>query len=73
MNIVLLLDIIGEKININSEVVTSQPHWFSGSQLYISKFSIFNNFLVYCPIFMKLAPNSLVLEILPLWAWFYCF
>ena len=35
-----------KKINIQCELVTSQPHWFSGSQLDISIFSIFNNFLV---------------------------
>ena len=50
MNIVLLLAIIGEKINIHCGVVTSQPHWFSGPQLDISKFSVFNHFLVYSQI-----------------------
>ena len=44
--------------------MTSQPHLFSGSQLDISIFSTFNNFLVCSSIFMKFAPNSLVLEIL---------
>ena len=53
-----------KNINIHGELVTSQPHWFSSSLLEISKFSIFNNFLIYCPICMKFAPNSLVLEIL---------
>ena len=46
------------KINIQCELVTSQPHWFVGSQHGISKFSIFNNFLVYRPICIKFAPNS---------------
>ena len=53
-----------KKINIHCELVMSQPHWFSGSQLGFSKVSIFDNFLVYSPICMKFAPNSLVLEIL---------
>ena len=39
MNFVLLLGINGE-INIHCELVTSQPHSFSGSQLDISEFSI---------------------------------
>ena len=59
-----------KKINILCELVTSQPHWFAGSQLDISKFSIANNFLVYCPICMKFVPNSLVLEILSFWLGF---
>ena len=60
-----------KKINIHCELVTSQPHWFSGSQLDISNFQlIFNNFLIYCLICMKFAPNSLVLEILWLWLGF---
>ena len=62
-----------EKINIHCELVMSQPHWFAGSQLDISKFSMVNNFLVYYLICMKFEPNSLVLEILSFWLWFYCF
>ena len=42
----------------------SQTHWFSGSLLDFSKFSIFNIFLVYSLICMKFAPNCLVLETL---------
>ena len=60
-----------KKINSHCELVTSQPHWFSGSQPDISKFSILNNFLIYCPICMKFAPNRLVWEIL--WLRFHCF
>ena len=59
-----------KKINILCELVTSKPQWFAGSQLDISKFSIANNFLVYTPICMKFAPNSLVLEILSFWLGF---
>ena len=59
-----------EKINIHCELVTSQPHWFSGSQLDVSKFWIFNIFIICCPICMKFAPNSLVLEILWIWLGF---
>ena len=33
--------------------MTSNPHWFSCSQLDFSKFSVFNNFLVYSTICMK--------------------
>ena len=47
MNIALFKAVFGKKINIHCELVTSQPHWFSGSQLDIFKFSVFNNFLVY--------------------------
>ena len=67
INIVLVEGIIGKKkyiyiyIYILCELVTSQPHWFAGSQLDISKFSIVNNFLVYRPICMKFMPNSSVL------------
>ena len=61
MSIVLLSGIIGEKNHF--EVVTSQTHLFSGSQLESSKFSNLNNFLVYSSICMKFAPNILVLEI----------
>ena len=70
MNFVHLLGIIGKKINSHCELVTSQPHWFFGSQPDISKFSILNNFLIYCPICMKFAPNSLVWELLWLWLGF---
>ena len=62
MDTVLLFGIIWKKINIHCELVTSQPHWFSGSQLDFSKFSIFNNMLVYSPICIKFALNCLVLE-----------
>ena len=41
-------------ISILCEGVTSQPLWFAGSQLGISKFSIFNNFLILIPICKKL-------------------
>ena len=44
------------------ELVTSQPHWLAGSQLHISKFSVFNNFLVCSPICMRFTPNRLVLK-----------
>ena len=53
--------------------MTSQHHWFSGSQLDVSKFSNVNNFLVYSPIWIKFAPKSLVLEIGSFCLWFYCF
>ena len=53
-----------ETINIHCKLVTSQPHWFAGPQLDISKFSIFSNFLVYSPICVKFAPNDLVLDLL---------
>ena len=59
-----------KKVSIHGEVVTSQPHWFSGSQLDISKFSIFNNFFVYSPICMKFASkqfgfrNSVILDMI---------
>ena len=53
MNNVLLLGINGKQNDIHYELVTSQLHWSSGSQLDFSKYSIFNNFLVYSPIFMK--------------------
>ena len=69
MNIVLLLSIIGKKMNIRCEVVMSQPHRFSGSQLDISKFSFFINFHVYSLICMKFAPNSLILKIISFWVW----
>ena len=49
-----------KKSNVHCELVTSQPHWFSGSQLDISKCSIFNNFLVFSPICMKFVRKSLV-------------
>ena len=62
-----------QKINIHCELKTLQPHWLSGSQLDISKFSIVNNFLVYCPICIKLVPNSLVLEIGSFWLGFIVF
>ena len=55
------------------ELATSQPHWFSGSQVDISKFSIVNNFRLYSPICMKFAPNSLVLAILSSCLRFKCF
>ena len=56
--------LVEKKINIQCELVTSQPHWFSGSHLDLSLFSNFNNFQIYGPICMKFAPNSLVLETL---------
>ena len=56
-----------KKINIHCELVRSQLHLFSDYQLDISKFSVFNNLFVYNPICMKLASNSLVLEILSFW------
>ena len=63
MNSVFLLGIIEKK----KKNQYSQPYWFSGSQLDISKFSVFNSFFVYSPICMKFAPDSLVLEILSFW------
>ena len=62
-----------KKINIHCELMMSQPRWFSGSHLDISKLSIVNNFLVYSPICMKFSPNCLVSEILSVWLWFNCF
>ena len=50
-----------EKSNIHSELMTSQPYRFASSKPDISKFSIFNNFLVYSPICVKFAPNDFVL------------
>ena len=61
--------LLEKKINIHYELVTSQTHWFFGSKLDFSKFSIFNNFLVYSSICMKFAPKSLVLEKLSFWLW----
>ena len=39
----------------------------------MSKISIFNNFIVYSPICTKVAPNSLVLEMLSILLRVYCF
>ena len=40
----------------------SQPHLLAGSQFHISKVPFCNNFLVYSPICMRFALNSLVLK-----------
>ena len=47
MNIVLVEGSIEKKkINILCELVMSQPLWFAGSQLDISKFSVVNNLII---------------------------
>ena len=43
---------------------SDQTGQIPGSQLDFSKFSIFNNFLVYSPIGINFAPNNLILETL---------
>ena len=65
MNVVLLLGIIGKNQYplCVSDVTISLI-------FYLSKFSIFNNFLVYSPICMKFAPNSFTFETLSFCLWF---
>ena len=50
-----------KNIIIYCEGVASQPHWYTSTQLGISKSSFFNNFLIYDPICMEFVPNSLIL------------
>ena len=71
MNVVLLFGIIGKNQYPLwvSDVTTSLIFWFPACLFQIFNF---NNFLVYIPICMKFAPNSLVLETLSFWLWFNC-
>ena len=56
---------ICERGNTGLQLFPWDSHWtilLQVLQLYISKFSIFKNFLVYHPICMKFAQNSLILS-----------